>query len=158
MWIKYTAFVSFVTLFIGYFAALFVGWSLAQAVPLVSPERQQNVLAVSAAIAILFLPTWFIHWRWLRRDWSWESQGAQNYLLFFTAMGLGASGIIGVQLLARLLNIAMGARSLTGSQQFLFGAIWSVAWSLWLWIYHGRTWLAHRRRSVGGSDRWVGGI
>ena len=119
MWIKYTAFVSFVSLLVGYFAALFVGWSLAQVVPAVSPERQQNVLAVSAAIAILFLPTWFMHWRWLRRDWSWESQGAQNYLLFFTALGLGASGIIGVQLLARLLNIAMGTRSLIESQDMI---------------------------------------
>lgn len=158
MWIKYTAFVSFMTLLVGYFAALFVGWSLARSVPLVSPERQLNVLAVSAAIAILFLPTWFIHWRWLRRDWQWESQGAQNYLLFFTAMALGASGIIGVQLLARLLNIAMGTVPLVGSEQFLFGAAWSVAWSLWMWIYHGRIWLAHRRRSVGESDRSVGGI
>jgi hypothetical protein len=158
MWIKYTGFVSFVTLLVGYIAALFVGWSLAESVPMASPERQQNILAVSAAVALLFLPTWFIHWRWVRRDWSWESPGAQNYLLFFTAMGLGASGIIGVQLIARLLNIAMGASSLGGSQQFLFGAIWSMAWSLWMWIYHGRTWLAHRRRPVGGSDRSIGGI
>jgi len=158
MWIKYTGFVSFMTLLVGYIAALFVGWSLAEAVPWASPERQQNILAVSAAIAILFLPTWFIHWRWLRRDWSWESPAAQNYLQFFTAMGLGASGIIGVQLIARLLNIAMGTSSFGESQQFLFGATWSVAWSLWLWIYHGRTWLAHRRRAVGGSDRSIGGL
>jgi hypothetical protein len=158
MWIKYTAFVSFTTLLIGYFAALFVGWSLAEVVPWASPERQQSILAVSAAIAILFLPTWYIHWRWLRQDWSWENQGTQNYLQFFTARGLGASGIIGVQLIARLLNIAMGSSSFAGSQQFLFGAIWSVAWSLWLWIYHGRIWLAHRRHPVDRSDRSIGGL
>jgi hypothetical protein len=158
MFNKYASFVSFLTLLIGYFAALFVGWSLARAVPFTSPERQQNILAVSAAITILFLPTWYIHWRWLRQDWSWGAQATQRYLQFFTALGLGASGVVGVQLIARLLNIAMGARPLAGSEQFLFGATWSVAWSLWLWIYHGRIWLAHRRQSVSEPDRPFGGL
>ncbi|MFN8458916.1 MAG: hypothetical protein U0401_30415 [Anaerolineae bacterium] len=149
MWIRYSAIVAFFTLLIAYAATLMVGWSFAQAVPWTDAAGQLSLLTSSAAIAIVSWPTWFIHWRWAKRDWLWESTGAQKYLLFFTLLGLGASGVISVQVITRLLDIAVGTKTLATSQSFLTGGIWSVAFSLWLWIYHGRTWLTHRRR---GSD------
>jgi hypothetical protein len=40
-----------------------------------------------------------------------------------------------------------------GSSHFLFGATWSVLWSLALWAYHGFTWLQYRekRRAAAGT-------
>lgn len=147
MWIRYTTIVSFIALCVAFGASLLVGWSLAGQVPGVQGPAQMSTLARGAALAIIAWPIWFIHWRWARRDWLWESMTAQYYLAFFTISGLIASVVIGVQFLARLLEVLLGAQLVnTDNVSFLLGALWSTLFSLWLWVYHGRIWLAHRRR------------
>jgi hypothetical protein len=152
LWVKYSSVVSVIGLIIAYGATLGVGWSFAEAMPMLSPAQQRNVLATSAALALVFWPIWFIHWRWAQRDWLWESRQAQQYLFLFTLIGGGATVIIGVQVIAQLFRIGLGTgATFATSQRFLFGGIWSVAWSLWMWIYHSRIWLEHRRRVGSGS-------
>ena len=149
MWIKFIALVSFVSLLISYFSILFVGWSWAEFVPWIGASGQRDVLIVSASLAIIFFPLWLLHWRVARRHWTWESKVAQNYLLFFTAMGLGASVVVGVQLLVRLMRLGAGTGgSFAENQDFLFGAAWSVIWSLWIWMHHGWVWLDSRRQTA----------
>lgn len=150
MWVRYTTFVSFIAMAVAYGSTLFVGWSLARSVPGVNTAEQMSVLARSAAIAIIAWPIWFIHWRWTRQAWLWESTAAQYYLAFFTITGLIASVWIGMQFLTRLFEVLLGARSLDDdSIGYLLGALWSTLFSLWLWMYHGAMWLQHRRRVAG---------
>jgi len=149
MWIRYTIIVSFIALCVAFGASLLVGWSLAGQVPGVQGPAQMSALARGAALAIIAWPIWFIHWRWARRDWLWESATAQYYLAFFTICGLIACAVIGAQFISRFLEVLLGAQSLDNDTlSFLLGALWSTLFSLWLWVYHGRIWLAHRRRLV----------
>jgi hypothetical protein len=147
MFTRYSITVSFIALAVAYGSSLLVGWSLAQQVPGVRGEDQMQVLARSAAIAVIAWPLWFVHWRWARRDWKWDSPGAQAYLAFFTICGLIASVWIGVQFLAAVFEVMLGSSDLSNNMVgFLAGALWSTLFSLWLWVYHGRIWLQHRRR------------
>jgi hypothetical protein len=149
MWVKYNSRVAFVALLVAYGASLAVGWSYAAAIPLLGPAAQRSVLTSAAAIALIAWPVWLLHWRWARNDWPWESVAAQRHLAFFTVVGLGASIAVGVQLLARVFNILIGsAGSLADNRAFLFGAVWSVAFSLWVWAFHGLTWLRYRRHKA----------
>jgi hypothetical protein len=147
MWVRYTVTVSFLALTIAYGATLFAGWSMARAVPGVATTEQTSVLARSLAFAIIGWPIWAIHWRWARRDWSWDGTAPQLYLAFFTIMGLVASAWIGMQFISRLLEILFGSRPPDDdSISYLFGALWSTLVSLGLWVYHGAIWLRHRWR------------
>ena len=156
MWVNFTSRVAFVALLVAYAASLAVGWSYAGAVPFVGPAGQalaadrrrrpspRRLAGVAAALALG------------RNDWPWESAAAQRYLAFFTVLGLGASVVVGVRLLARVLDVLLGAAgSWADNRAFLFGAGWSVAFSLWVWAYHGLTWLKYRRRraSAPGAAR-----
>lgn len=156
MWVNFTSRVAFVALLVAYAASLAVGWSYAGAVPFVGPAGQRSLLTGAAALALVAWPVWLLHWRWARNDWPWESAAAQRYLAFFTVLGLGASVVVGVRLLARVLDVLLGAAgSWADNRAFLFGAGWSVAFSLWVWAYHGLTWLKYRRRraSAPGAAR-----
>jgi hypothetical protein len=147
MFTRYSITVSFIALAVAYGSSLLVGWSLAQQVPGVRGEDQMLVLARSAAIAVIAWPLWFVHWRWAKRDWLWESSAAQYYLAFFTISGLIASVWIGAQFLTRIFEVLFGARTLDNETMgYLLGSLWSTLFSLWLWIYHGAIWLQHRRR------------
>jgi hypothetical protein len=149
MFTRYSITVSFIALAVAYGSSLLVGWSLAQQVPGVRSEDQMLVLARSAAIAVIAWPLWFVHWRWAKRDWLWESSAAQYYLAFFTISGLVASVWIGAQFLTRMFEVLFGARMLDNETMgYLLGSLWSTLFSLWLWIYHGAIWLQHRRRVV----------
>jgi hypothetical protein len=149
MWVRYTIIVSFTSLVVAYGASLFVGWALAGQAPDGDAASQMGILARSAAFAVVAWPIWFIHWRWAKRDWQWESSAAQIYLAFFTICGLIASVWIGMQFLTRTFEVLLGARSLDNETMgYLLGALWSTVFSLWLWLYHGRIWLAHRRRAT----------
>jgi hypothetical protein len=148
MWVRYASFVSFVALLLAFSATLMAGWSYAEAIPRFSTEQQRPILIYSIAIALIAWPVWAVHWRMVLQDWLWESKNAQNYLIFFTAAGLGASVIIGIQLLARVLGILTDPGhngTWESNRAFLIGASWSVAWSLGLWTYHHRTWINLRR-------------
>lgn len=146
MWIRYTSVVSIISLAVAYAATLFVGWSLARQVPGVRDADQLSLLAYCAAIAFIAWPIWFLHWRWAQRDWLWESDRAQYYLAFFTIIGLIATAVIGVQFIARFFEVMLGARSLDNDTTgFLLGALWSTVFSVGLWVYHGSTWIQHRR-------------
>jgi hypothetical protein len=152
MWTRYTITVSYIALIIAYAASLLFGWSLAQTVPGIAANDNPGIVARSAALMFVAWPIWFLHWRWARRDWFWESRSAQYFLLIFTAMGLIGTVIIGTQLITRLFELLLNARPPgDDSTGFLFGALWSTAISLWMWIYHGRTWLEHRRRVGAGA-------
>jgi hypothetical protein len=147
MFTRYSITVSFMALVVAYGSSLLVGWSLAQQVPGVRGDDQMLVLARSAAIAVIAWPLWFVHWRWAKRDWLWESSAAQYYLAFFTISGLIASVWIGAQFLTRMFEVLFGARTLDNETMgYLLGSLWSTLFSLWLWIYHGAIWLQHRRR------------
>ena len=147
MWVNFTSRVAFVALLVAYGASLAVGWSYAGAVPLLGPEGQRSLLTAAAAVALVAWLVWWLHWRWARNDWLWESAAAQHHLAFFTLVGLGVSVVVGVQLIARVLNVLVGvAGSWADNRAFLFGAGWSVAFSLWVWAFHGLTWLKYRRR------------
>jgi hypothetical protein len=149
MFVRYTTIVSFIALVVAYGASLFVGWSLAGQVPGVRDVEQLSILARSAAVAIVAWPIWFIHWRWAKRDWLWESASAQYYLAFFTICGLIASVWIGMQFLTRTFEVLLNAKPLNNDAiSFLLGALWSTVFSLWLWVYHGSIWLQHRRRAA----------
>jgi hypothetical protein len=55
--------------------------------------------------------------------------------------------VIGAQFVTRFLEVLLGTQLLSDNTLgFLLGALWSTLFSLWLWVYHGRIWLAHRRR------------
>ncbi len=148
MWVKYSSNVAFVALLFAYAATLLVGWSWAGEVPFVTRADQQTALTTSLAVLIIAAPVWLVHWLWASKTWVWESETAQYYLAFFTVVGLGAAVVVGVQLVQRLLSLLVGAPGLTWGQSaaFLFGAAWSVAWSLAVWAYHGLTWLRYRER------------
>jgi hypothetical protein len=153
-WIKYTSNVAFLALLFAYGATLLVGWSWAREVPFSSPESQDAIFTGSLAVLIIAAPIWLIHWIWAIKSWVWESDTAQYYLAFFTIASLGAAVVIGLQLIMRLLQLAMGQGGYTwdNSSHFLFGAAWSVVWSLAMWAYHGFTWLKYRqRRSARGE-------
>jgi CDP-diglyceride synthetase len=146
MWIRYTSTVSIISLAVAYAATLLVGWSLARQVPGVRDTEQLSLLAYGAAVAIIAWPVWFLHWRWAKRDWLWESDRAQYHLMIFTVIGLIASAIIGAQFIARFFEVLLGARTLNNDTTgFLLGALWSTVFSVWLWVYHGSTWVQHRR-------------
>jgi hypothetical protein len=147
-WVKYTSNVAFFALLFAYGATLLVGWSWAQAVPFVDPQSQAALLNASLTVLIIAAPIWLLHWIWASKSWVWESKTAQYYLAFFTIISLGAAVVIALQLIFRLLNIFTGQGEYTfeNSSQFLFGAAWSVAWSLAVWAYHGFTWLKYRER------------
>jgi hypothetical protein len=148
MWIRYTTAVSYVSLLIGYGAGLLLGWALAQGVPGVVPADSPALVARCAALCVIAWPIWFLHWRWARRDWQWDSHIAQYFLACFTLIGLVASCVVGAQFITRLFELLLSVRPLgEDSTGFLFGALWSTAISLWMWIYHGRIWLEHRRRA-----------
>ncbi|MCL5997558.1 MAG: DUF5671 domain-containing protein [Chloroflexi bacterium] len=152
MWTRFTITVAYAALLVAYGSALLIGWSLTQTIPGISASENPGVLARSVALAVVAWPVWFLHWRWARRDWFWESKSAQYFLAFFTAIGLIGTVVIGTQLITRLFEVMLGARPPNeDSTGFLFGALWSTVISLWMWIYHGRTWLEHRRR-VGGRS------
>jgi hypothetical protein len=147
MWTRYTIIVAYIALIIAFGSALLFGWSLAGAIPGMSASDNPTILARSAALTLVAWPVWYLHWRWARRDWFWGSQAAQYYLAFFTIIGLIGTVVVGTQLLARLLEVLFGARPpQEDSTGFIFGALWSTIISLWMWIYHGRIWLEHRRR------------
>lgn len=149
MWARYTVTVSFLALTIAYGATLFAGWSIARAVPGVASAEQTSFLARSLAIAIIAWPIWAIHWRWARRDWSWDGTTSQLYLAFFTIMGLVASAWIGMQFISRLLEVLFGSKPTDGdSISYLIGALWSTLVSLLVWVYHGGIWIQHRRRAA----------
>jgi hypothetical protein len=149
MWVNFTSRVAFIALLVAYAASLAVGWSYAEAVPFVAPQAQRSVLTAAAAVALVAWPVWLLHWRWARNDWLWDSAAAQHYLAFFTVVGLGASVVVGVQLIARVLNVLIGsAGSWADNRAFLFGAGWSVVFSLWVWAFHGLTWLRYRRHKT----------
>ncbi len=148
MWIRYITVASFIALCIAFGASLLVGWSLAGQVPGLQGPQHMTALARGLALAVIAWPIWFIHWRWTRRDWLWESNAAQSYLAFFTICGLIACTFIGAQFAARLLDVLLGTQPMrSDTAGFLLGALWSTLFSLWLWVYHGRIWLAHRRRA-----------
>jgi hypothetical protein len=147
MWIRYTTVASFIALCVAFGASLLVGWSLAGQVPGLRGAEHMTSLARGLALAVIAWPIWFIHWRWARRDWLWESSTAQYYLAFFTICGLIACAVIGAQFIARFLEVLLGTQPLNDDTSgFLLGALWSTLFSLWLWVYHGRIWLSHRRR------------
>lgn len=157
MWARYTTTVSFLALAIAYGSTLFAGWSIARAVPGVNTTEQTSVLARSLAIAFIAWPIWFIHWRWAKRDWNWDSTVAQLYLAFFTIMGLIASTWVSMQFLSRLLEVLLGSRPLDNdSIGYLIGALWSTLFSLGVWLYHGGIWVQHRRRVTNASRSQVG--
>ena len=57
----------------------------------------------------------------------------------------------------RVLDILLGAAgSWADNRAFLFGAAWSVAFSLGVWAFHGLTWLKYRRRMVSAPGRGGG--
>jgi hypothetical protein len=149
-WVKYTSNVAFLALIFAFGATLLVGWSWAGQVPFIGsdPASQNAALTAGLTALIIAAPIWLVHWAWASKSWVWESPTAQYYLAFFTVVGLGAAVFVGVQLINRLLNLLTGVPGLTweGSASFLFGAAWSVAWSLALWAYHGFTWLKYRER------------
>ncbi len=148
MWIRYITVASFIALCVAFGASLLVGWSLAGQVPGLYGSQHMTALARGLALAVIAWPIWFIHWRWTRRDWQWESTTAQSYLAFFTICGLIACTFIGAQFAARLLDVLLGTQPIrSDTAGFLLGALWSTLFSLWLWVYHGRIWLAHRRRA-----------
>ncbi len=146
MWVNYASRVAFIALLVAYGASLAFGWAYAEAIPGLSAEAQHSVLTSAAALALIAWPLWLLHWVWTRKDWLWDSEQAQYYLAFFTVVGLGASVIIGVQLLARVFNIMGGtAGSWADNHAFLFGATWSVVISLAVWVFHGLTWMKYRK-------------
>jgi len=145
MWLRYASVVSFVSLLLAYGATLALGWSYAEAIPQLRPDQQQLGLIYAVAVAVIAWPVWLIHWYLVQRDWLWESRYAQNYLIFFTLIGLVASVVIGVQLLGDAMQVAVGRTSWERERAFLLGACWSVGWSLAVWVYHGQAWLQHRR-------------
>jgi hypothetical protein len=148
MWVKYSSNVAFVALIYAYAATLLVGWSWAGEVPFVAKEGQASVFTAALSVLLVAWPIWLVHWLWAVRSWVWESEAAQYYLAFFTLVGLGAAVVVGVQLIQRLLGLALGTAGPTWNQSasFLFGATWSVVWSLAVWAYHGLTWLTYRER------------
>lgn len=147
MWVRYTSLVSFVALAIAYGATLIVGWSLARSVPGVPTQEQTTLLVHSLAVTLIVWPIWFVHWRWAKRDWNWDTTGPQMYLAVFTIVGLIASAVVGVQFVIRLLEVMVGVKRLDNdSVTFLIGALWSTLFSLLVWVYHGAIWLRHRRR------------
>lgn len=149
MWVRYTIVVSFLALLVAYVATLFVGWSLAGQAPTLGAPDQISVLARNAALAVVAWPIWALHWYWTKRDWQWESITAQIYLAFFTIFGLAATVWIGLQFVTRTFEVLLGTRTADGDTAgVLLGALWSTVFSLALWIYHGRLWLAHRRKAV----------
>jgi hypothetical protein len=149
MWVNFTSRVAFIALLVAYGASLVVGWSYAGAVPSLDPAAQRSLLTGAAAVALVAWPVWLLHWRWARNDWLWESAAAQRYLAFFTVLGLAASVVVGVRLLTRVLDVLIGtAGSWADNRAFLFGAGWSVAFSLWVWAFHGLTWLKYRRHQA----------
>jgi hypothetical protein len=146
MLVRYSVVVSFVSLLLGFFAVLFIGWSIAGVVPWLEPSGERTLLVYSAAVAAVLLPVWGIHWRYARQNWAWDSPLAQRYLIFFSAMGLGASVVVGVQLLVRVMNLLAGLGPTWGeSRDFLLGGGWSVVLSLAVCWYHGREWMTTRR-------------
>jgi hypothetical protein len=147
MLVRYSAIVSFVSLLLAFFALLFIGWSIAGVVPFLGPDGQRWLLAYSAAVAAVLVPVWLIHWRWARQNWAWDSLLAQRYLVFFSAMGLGASVVVGVQFLARVINLVSGiGATWSESRDFLLGGGWSVVLSLLVCWYHGREWMTQRHK------------
>jgi hypothetical protein len=152
MLVRYSAIVSFVSLLLGFFALLFIGWSVAGVVPFLGPDEQHWLLVYSAAVAAVLVPVWLIHWRWARQNWAWDSPLAQRYLVFFSAMGLGASVVVGVQLLARVINLVSGTGATwSESQDFLLGGGWSVVLSLFVCWYHGREWMTQRHKGAAAA-------
>jgi uncharacterized protein with PQ loop repeat len=144
MWLRYASVVSFVSLLLAFGATLLLGWSYTQTMPVLNPEQQKLLLMYSVAVAVIAWPIWIIHWYLVRQDWVWESRFAQNYLIFFTVIGMVASVVVGVQLLVVLMKVA-GGESMESHQNFIIGAGWAVAWSLAVWLYHGVSWVRHRR-------------
>jgi hypothetical protein len=154
MWTNYASRVAFVAMLVAYGATLAVGWSYAAAIPGVSPDRQQAVLTSAAALALVAWPVWLLHWRWARNDWLWESEQAQYHLAFFTVVGLAASVVVAEQLIARVLNVLAGAAGTwADNRAFLFGATWSLVFSLGVWAFHGLTWLKYRRRKTAAAAK-----
>jgi hypothetical protein len=155
MIVQYAAVVSFFSLLIGYVATLFIGWSIAHVVPFVGDEGQRTVLVTSSAVAAVMLPVWLIHWSWAKQHWLASSELAQKYLVFFSACGLGASVIVGIQLIIRVVNLITGSSGVTweGSHNFIIGASWSVVLSLAVAWYHGREWMSQKQtRSETGPE------
>jgi hypothetical protein len=147
-WVKYTSNVAFIALLFAYGATLLVGWSWARDVPFFSRASQDSIFTASLAVLIIAAPIWLNHWIWAVKSWVWESETAQYYLAFFTIISLIAAVVIGLQLIIRLLSLLMGQGGFTWetSSHWLFGATWSVVWSLAMWGYHGFTWLKYRQR------------
>jgi uncharacterized protein with PQ loop repeat len=142
MWLRYASVVSFVSLLLAYGATLGFGWSYARVIPGLNDEAQQMLQIYCMAVAIIAWPVWAVHWYLVRQEWNWSSRTTQNYLIFYTVVGLVASVVIGVQLLVKLMDTREPWEK---HQAFVIGAAWSVAWSLAVWLFHGIAWINHRR-------------
>ncbi len=148
MFIRYTTVVAFFSLCAAYIASLFVGWSIAGGIPgLKTSEEHVVTLARSLAALIIAVPIWILHWRWTQRDWNWDATTSQGYLAFFTVIGLGASMFVGAQFISKVLEWLLGVPQKIDQTSFLFGAAWSTAISLFMWMYHGGKWWQYRKKA-----------
>lgn len=145
MFIRYTTIVSFGSLCVAYIASLFVGWSIAGGIPWLKNGEELTTVARSLAALLIALPIWILHWRWTQRDWNWDADTSQLYLAFFTVIGLGATMFVGAQFISRVLEWLLGVPQGKDQISFLFGAVWSTAVSLFMWMYHGGKWWQYRR-------------
>ncbi len=113
-----------------------------QDVPAPTSSHAQETLSRGAGFAILALPLWWLHWRWLRSQFSKASGYALTWHRFYlftiiclTAIAMLLAGGVGLSgVLELTLSGSLGASEMENTGVYLATLVLSGA----LWLHHWR--------------------